>query len=319
MSLVVVGSCNLDLVVEVGRLPEPGETVLGADLVSVPGGKGANQAVAARRLGVETALVGAAGEDGPGVTLREALAREGVDIAGLATVPGPSGVALIVVDAGGENTITVAAGANRRLTAGHLRRLPARLTASSVLLTQLEIPIATCVAAAGMAADAGARVVVNAAPLSDPGDPGLRRLLAAADVVVVNQGEAAALGKAVASSTTDAGSTAGVAEWRRLAGELRALGPGAVVITLGAAGAVVADDGGDLAVPGFPVRAVDTTGAGDAFCGALAAALAEGRPLAEAVRRGCAAGALATTSLGAQAAMPAVTDVDALAATPEGN
>ncbi len=301
MSLVVVGSCNLDLTVEVGRLPMPGQTILGADLVTAPGGKGANQAVAARRLGIDTALVGAVGDDRFGVTLRDALGNEGIDLTDLATVPGPSGVALIVVDAHGENMITVSPGANHRVPAEHLGD---RIARSSVLLTQLEIPAKVWVAAAEAARSAGTRVVVNAAPLSDPADPDLRRLLAATDVLVVNEGEAAAL--------SDGPLPEGVEQWARLAVTLRGLGPRSVVVTLGAAGAVAAEDDHGFVVPGFGVRAVDTTGAGDAFCGALAAALTEERPLAEAVRRGCAAGALTTTSVGAQAAMPTADELNAL-------
>lgn len=293
MTVVVVGSCNLDLIVEVGRLPRPGETVLGGDLARRPGGKGANQAVAARRLGAETAFVGAVGDDDFGTALRRALAAEGIDLAGLATVPGASGVALIVVDAQAENVITVAPGANRHVTAEGLSWTPA-----SVLLLQLEIPLATCVAATTAARAAGARVIVNAAPLPDPADPQLRRLLELTDVLVVNEGEATGLGSVRPE-------------------RLRELGPPSVVVTLGESGAEVAEGRASYAVPGNPVDAIDTTGAGDAFCGALAAALAEGRSLVDAVRWGCAAGALATTAVGAQAAMPTLAQFDALPVTAE--
>ncbi|HEY7048855.1 MAG TPA: ribokinase [Jatrophihabitantaceae bacterium] len=291
MSVVVVGSCNLDLVVEVGHLPAPGETVLGGDVQRRPGGKGANQAVAARRLGAETAFVGAVGDDDFGAELRDTLRAEHVDLSHLTVVPGASGVALIVVDAQAENSITVAPGANRHVSAEAVSWAP-----TSILVLQLEIPLAAAVSAAAGASAAGARVIVNAAPLPDPADPQLRRLLELADVLVVNEGEATRLGSAQPE-------------------ELRRLGPDSVIVTLGAAGAVVADGATPpVAVAGTPVDAVDTTGAGDAFCGALAASLDAGYPMAEAVRRGCAAGARAATAVGARAAMPTVDELERLMA-----
>jgi ribokinase len=291
VSVVVVGSCNLDLVVEVGHLPAPGETVLGGDVQRRPGGKGANQAVAARRLGAETAFVGAVGDDDFGAELRDTLRAEHVDLSHLTVVPGASGVALIVVDAQAENSITVAPGANRHVSAEAVSWAP-----TSILVLQLEIPLAAAVSAAAAASAAGARVIVNAAPLPDPADPQLRRLLELADVLVVNEGEATRLGSAQPE-------------------ELRRLGPDSVIVTLGAAGAVVADGATPpVAVAGTPVDAVDTTGAGDAFCGALAASLDAGYPMAEAVRRGCAAGAQAATAVGARAAMPTVDELERLMA-----
>lgn len=301
MSVVVVGSCNLDLVVEVGHLPTPGETVLGRDVQRRPGGKGANQAVAARRLGAETVFVGAVGDDDFGAELRDTLRAEHLDLSHLTVVPGASGVALIVVDPQAENSITVAPGANRHVTAEAITWMPA-----SILLLQLEIPLAAAVSAAAGAHAAGVRVVVNAAPLPDPDDAQLRRLLGLADVLVVNETEATSL------------AAPGRAGWPALAADLRRLGPDSVIVTLGAAGAVVADGTAPpVAVAGTPVDAVDSTGAGDAFCGALAASLDAGYPLAEAVRRGCAAGALATTAIGARAAMPTVKQLDRLLAEAE--
>jgi ribokinase len=293
--VVVVGSCNLDLIVEVTRLPAAGETVRGSDMLIRTGGKGANQALAARRLGAETAFVGAIGDDQFGTMLRDALAAERVDLTGLMTAPGPSGTALILIDGRGENVIAIAAGANGRLTPEHLRLAPA-----SVLLMQLEIPLATCVAAATHAREAGARVVLNAAPAPAGNDPELQQLLKLTDVLVVNEGEARTMANA-------AGEIAQVAR------ELIAAGPRVVIVTLGAAGALVARGGNTFTIPSHPVEVVDTTGAGDAFCGALAAALAEGRSVAEAVRRGCKAGALATTAVGAQAALPTAADLDDIA------
>ncbi|MDG4825575.1 ribokinase [Asanoa sp. WMMD1127] len=286
--VVVVGSANLDLVVGVPRLPAPGETVLGSDVVTGPGGKGANQAVAAHRLGAETLLVAALGDDRFGTDLRAALAREGLPLDRLVTRAGiATGVALIVVEAAGENTIVVAPGANARLDDSSLDGL---FAPGDVLVLQLEIPLETCLAAARRARDAGASVLLNAAPLPPAGAAALTELLGVVDVLVVNEGEA-----------------------RQLGGDARALlrhGPAACVVTLGARGAVSADGTGARTHPPFPVDAVDTTGAGDTFCGALAVGLASGIDLDQAVRRGCAAGALATTRMGAQSAMPTGAELD---------
>lgn len=302
--VVVVGSCNLDLIIAVPALPVPGQTVLGGDVVTRPGGKGANQAVAARRLGADTAFVGALGDDHFGRILRRALDAEHLDLGQVVVTDGPTGVALIVVDQAATNQIAVAPGVNRRLAAEHLASLAPSLRSGSVLLLQLEIPVPTCVAAARIARGAGATVVVNGAPLTDPSDPDLRRLLALTDVLIVNEGEALDLVPAERPATTEA--------WLDLAARVRAFGPGAVVVTLGASGAVAAERDDAFAVGAFPVDAVDTTGAGDAFCGAVAAALVEGRSLRDAVRRGCAAGALATTAIGAQTALPTARDVELL-------
>jgi ribokinase len=298
--VVVVGSCNLDLIVEVPRLPAPGETTLGADVVSRPGGKGANQAVAARRLGAATAFVGAIGNDQFGTTLREALHAADLDLTGLVTTDTPSGIALILVDRAGENVIAVSSGANRHLGEEHLASLADLLDDTSVLLMQLETPVATSLAAARIAQECGARVVLNAAPMAEP-TPELAQLLTCTDVLVVNEGEALTL-------DTNAATTGG--DWARRANRLQAKGPAAVVITLGADGAVLADGTSAEAVPAPAVVAVDTTGAGDAFCGALAAALAGGHDLPDAVRRGCRAGALATTAIGAQTALPTAADLE---------
>ncbi|MFI7430815.1 ribokinase [Micromonospora sp. NPDC049836] len=305
--VVVVGSANLDLGVAVPHLPAPGETVLGEDIAARPGGKGCNQAVAARRLGAATLFFAAVGDDRFGADVRAAITAEGLPPEHLTTVAGTAtGVALIVVDAAGENTVVVAPGANARLTDDALAALPATLGPDVVLVLQLEIPLATCLAAARHAREAGARVVLNAAPLPDPVPPAMATLLRHVDVLVVNEGEALRLAGA---PTTD---------WAVLAVALRALGPAACVITLGERGAIHADATGATDHPAFPVDAVDTTGAGDSFVGALAAALADGRSLAEAVRRGCAAGALATTRMGAQSALPTSAELDRFrAAHPE--
>ncbi|WNM38888.1 ribokinase [Micromonospora halotolerans] len=302
--VVVVGSANLDLGVAVPHLPAPGETVLGDDVAARPGGKGSNQAVAARRLGADTLFFAAVGDDRFGADVRAALTAEGLPPDHLTTVAGvATGVALIVVDTAGENSIVVAPGANARLTGDALAALPATLGPDAVLVLQLEIPLATCLAAARHARDAGARVVLNAAPLPDLVPPTMATLLRHVDVLVVNEGEALRLAGVPAT------------DWAALAAGLRTHGPAACVITLGERGAVHADAAGVTAHPAFPVDAVDTTGAGDSFVGALAASLADGQSLAEAVHRGCAAGALATTRMGAQSALPTRADLDRFRAT----
>ncbi len=268
--VIVVGSANMDLVVTAQSLPRPGETVLGETFVTVPGGKGANQAIAAARAGGRCSFIGAVGQDAFGEALRDNMIRAGVDVARLRTVPGPSGVALIAVDTNAENLIVVAPGANAALTRLDVQDRMA-IEGSDVLLCQLEIPLPTVAQAAAAARTAGTLVMLNAAPAR----PLPAELLAAVDVLIVNEHEAEAMPGAVQ------------------------LVPH-VVMTLGARGASYADrDGRRVDVPAPKVRAVDTTGAGDAFAGALAVAWAERRPVEEALRWACAAGAVCATRRGA--------------------
>ncbi len=300
--VIVVGSVNLDLVIAAPRIPAPGETILGSDLVQRPGGKGANQAVAARRLGADTVLVAAMGDDATGSTLHAALSGEGVDLSQVATVDRATGTALIVVDEAGENAIVVAPGANQVLDLPHLSELAGLLEQSDMLLLQLEIPLATALEAATRARDAGVTVMLNAAPLPAAPSPTLNQLLAVVDVLVLNEGEAAhLLGKPAPPD---------LAGWGRLAADLGKLGPRVAVVTLGAQGALAATDGQIHTQLAYEVKVVDTTGAGDSFSGALAVAIAEGRPIAEGLSRACAAGALATARLGAQEAMPTATELE---------
>jgi ribokinase len=280
--ITVVGSANMDLVVTAATLPAPGETVLGDDFATIPGGKGANQAVAAARAGAHCAFVGAVGDDAFGAQLRASLVTAGVDTDRLRTVDGPSGVALIAVDAAAENLIVVAPGANGRLT-GLDAADRAAIAAADVLVCQLEVPLATVIEAATAARAGGTTVVLNAAPA--------RRidaeLLSTVDVLVVNEGEAATIAGRAGPPET-----------------LLDLVP-RVVMTLGAAGAAYADrDGLRLTVPAPKVDAVDTTAAGDAFTGALAVALAEGPPVGEALKWACAAGAACARTHGASTALP---------------
>ncbi|MCO5973248.1 ribokinase [Actinoallomurus soli] len=285
--VLVVGSVNADLVVRVDRRPAAGETVLGSDLATYPGGKGANQAVAAARLGGRVAFLGRAGTDGQGDFLRDALRGDGVDITHLITTPGPSGVALITVGPEGDNSIIVSPGANGRVTEEDVTAAGPLFAAASVVSLQMEVPLDAVLAAARAAEGAGARVVFNLSPPAAVPD----ELLALCDPLVVNEHEAAFLG---------ASDPAG----------LLARGPRSVVITKGADGAVVADGDGVIEVPSPRVEAVDTTGAGDAFTGALSWRLARGDDLAEAARFAARVGAAAVRVAGAQSSFPRPADLE---------
>jgi ribokinase len=290
-TVCVIGSANMDLVVRAPRLPGPGETVAGGEFQTFPGGKGANQAVAAARMGARVSMVGRVGSDVYGADLRKILGREGVDLTALRTAAGvATGVALITVETGsGENTIVVAGGANRRVSAEDVLGVAGLIRSADVLLVQLEVPVEAVHKAAEVAGDAGRRVVLNAAPAERLPSS----LLSILDVLVVNQTEGAVVAGEGAPSEPEA-----------LARALLELGPGAAIVTLGAEGAVVAEASGVRRVPSVVVEAVDTVGAGDAFCGALAAMLAEGRSPAEAARVGCVAGALAASAHGAIPSLP---------------
>jgi ribokinase len=288
--IAVVGSANMDLVVGTPRLPRPGETVVGGDVATVPGGKGANQAVAVARAGGACAFIGAVGGDAFGDDLAAGLRAAGVDIALLRRADDPSGVALIAVDPAGENMIVVAPGANATLTAltDPDRRA---IAASDMLMCQLEVPIEVVLAAATAAREAGVRVVLNAAPAR----PLPVELTALVDVLIVNQVEAAA----IAGSADDLS-------------RLVSLVP-RVVLTLGRAGVVYADrDGARLRVPAPVVTTVDSTAAGDAFAGAFVVAWAEGRPIEETLRWACAAGAACAARPGASSSLPTRAEIDAL-------
>jgi ribokinase len=289
-SVAVVGSANMDLVVTTRTLPAPGETVLGEGFTTIPGGKGANQAVAAARAGARCVFVGAVGDDAFGAALRASLTAAGVDTRRLRTLAGPSGVALIAVDAAAENIIVVAPGANGRLD-GLDDADRAAIAGADVLVCQLEVPLPTVVEAATAARAGGTTVVLNAAPARAlPAE-----LLSQVDVLVVNEGEAAA----IAGHAGPAESLLGVVP--------------RVVMTLGANGAAYADrDGLRLTVPAPKVDAVDTTAAGDAFTGALAVAWAEGRPVAEALQWACAAGAACARTHGASTALPTRAEIQEL-------
>jgi len=284
--VVVVGSVNLDVVYRVPHLPRPGETLLGADLRRLSGGKGGNQAHAAARVaarGVEVALVACVGDDEAAARLDRDLAEAGVVLEGMHHVPGPSGTALIAVDAAGENTIVVIPGANAAWPDDAVDRLD--ILPGDVVVLQLEIPFDVVESVVARAATAEARVVLNAAPL----DRRVAGLLDRVEVLVVNRVEAAELFGL--GSEADADTLAAAV----------ARAPTSVVVTLGAEGALIGIPRSPVsAVPAYPIDAIDTVGAGDAFVGGLAAALADGATLETAVHWGSAAGALTATVVGAR-------------------
>jgi ribokinase len=290
--IVVVGSSNTDMVVRVSSLPRPGETVIGGDFFTARGGKGANQAVAAARAGGSVALIACLGDDAIGDETLAGLAAEGIAVDAVRRMAGTrSGVALIVVDERGENSIAVAPGANALLAPEQVASCAELLSPRDVLLTQLETPLESVLAAARAANGATARVILNPAPARDLPD----ELLSLVSVLTPNEAEAARIA-GVPVDDHHGLEDAATALLRR--------GVGAVVITLGAAGAYVATTEHRETIPGYRVEARDTTGAGDVFNGALAVALADRVPLGEAVRFANAAAAISVTRDGAQPAAP---------------
>jgi ribokinase len=302
MRIVVLASFNMDLVMRTARLPGPGETLHG-DFAMYLGGKGFNQAVASRRLGAEVAVIGRVGDDDFGAAFLDALDAEGIDRAAVSVSSSQgTGVAAVVVDAEGENAILQSPRANRELSAADVAREVEAITGSDVAALQLETSMAAAETFVHMAADAGVRVLFNPAPAA----PVPVGLLARCDVVAANAVEALALTGIRVASPDDAAAAAR---------EIVAAGAGAAVVTLGAHGAVL-HDGAHAAHHGtHDVPVVDTVGAGDAFCAAVAVALADGRTLDEAVRFGNAAGALACTRPGAEPSMPRRHEVEALITT----
>lgn len=289
--IVVVGSVNIDMVVHCDTLPAPGQTVIGGTFRKLPGGKGANQAVAAARLGAAVTFVGCIGDDDLGCEARAALAAEGIDTAHLAVVSSAStGVALISVDAAGQNAITVASAANATLAPAQVDAASAAIDAADLLVCQLESPQPAVAQAIVRARRAGVPVLLNPAPA--PSAP--PAFLGAVDVLVPNEVEAAAL----------TGMPAAAFDAATAAERLRAAGAAGVIVTLGSAGLCLADAAGTLRLPAQQVEVVDATGAGDAFVGALAVALAEGADLRAAAAFAQRAAAVSVTRPGAMAAMP---------------
>jgi ribokinase len=298
-NVVVIGSLNMDLVTRAPRLPAGGETLIGHSFATVSGGKGANQAVAAARLGAQVAMVGCVGNDDYGVQLREALLAEQIDCQAVTTVEDCSGVALIVVDDNSQNAIVIVAGANGAMTPAVIDRFDAVLKGADVIICQLEIPDATVGHALKRARALGKIVILNPAPASRPLPADW---FAAIDYLIPNESEASALSRLPVDSLA----TAEVA-----ASQLIAMGAGKVIITLGAQGSLFANGKGFEHFPAPKVKAVDTTAAGDTFVGGFAAALANGKSEAEAIRYGQIAAALSVTRAGAQPSIPTRSDVQA--------
>ncbi len=295
--VVVVGSCNMDLVARVPRLPQRGETIAGLRFDTFLGGKGLNQAVAAQRMGASVAMVARVGADDFGQRMQEALGDEGVDAAHVATDrEHATGTAHIVVEDGtGDNTIVVVPGANGALAPNDVDQAADLIKSARVLLLQLEVPLATVVHAAQIAHAAGVRVVLTPAPVQ----PLPNELLQCVDVLVPNQVE---IGQLLQQGIEPLDG----------ARALIARGCRAIVVTLGAQGALLVTGGMQQQVPPFSVPVVDTVAAGDAFAGALAALLAEGRSIQDAVRYAGAGGALAVTKAGALPSLPQRADVEQL-------
>jgi ribokinase len=294
--IVVVGSLNMDLVIQSPRHPMPGETLTGGPFITVPGGKGANQAVAASRAGGRVTMIGKVGADAFGDALAGNLAAAGVNTAEIGRADAATGVALITVSAAGENTIVIAPGANGTLTPDDVRRRTPLIAGADALLLQLEIPLPVVEAASQIAQANGVPVILNPAPARALPPSLLERVT----YLIPNEHEAALLvGDQVG------GLPVGRHDPEMLARALLATGVQTAILTLGAAGALVQEQGSAVRVPSFPVRVVDSTAAGDAFAGAFAVALCEGKQLVEAAAWGCAAGALACTTLGAQPSLSA--------------
>ena len=298
--IVVFGGINMDLVGSTTRMPAPGETVFGEEFHTAPGGKGANQAVAAARLGADVRMVGRVGQDAFGPVLLEGMRREGIDVSRVAEDPdNSSGIAMILLDSDKQNYIIAIYGANLACDATQAEALDDALVGADALLMQLETPLEVCLHAARKARDLGVTVVWDPAPaLKMPAEA-----YALCDVLTPNQVEAEFL---TGVSVTDISSAEAAAD------KLLALGAKAVVVKLGEHGAYYATSANRGHVPPFQVEVQDTVAAGDAFAGALGIALSQGWPLEKAVRYGCAAGALAVTRPGAQGAMPTRDEVDGL-------
>ncbi|AIS17270.1 ribokinase [Pseudomonas rhizosphaerae] len=298
-NVLVIGSLNMDLVAQAERLPRAGETLLGQSFATVPGGKGANQAVAAARLGGQVAMIGCVGADAYGHALRQALADEGIDCQGVRVAEDvATGIAMIVVDANSQNAIVIVAGGNGQLECADIERFDGLLQAADVVVCQLEIPYAVVAFALERAHQAGKTVILNPAPASGPLP---QEWLAWVDYLIPNESEAQALTGLAVDSVDDAEQAAGL---------LHEAGAGKVIITLGERGVLFAAGAQSRHYPGRKVQAVDTTAAGDTFVGGFAAALARGLDESQAIAFGQAAAALSVTHAGAQPSIPTLAQVE---------
>ena len=300
VKIVVVGSLNMDLVAVATRLPAAGETLLGTYFSEEPGGKGANQAYAAGRLGGEVAMLGCIGADQYGRQLRKGLA-EVCDVAAVRSVEGSSGIAVIVVAGSGQNTIVVVPGANHRYRPSDLLAANDRLRDARLLLLQLETPLETVIEAARMAKQYGARVILDPAPASASLP---KELLRNVDILTPNEVEAAQL-------VSSPPGRLNLEEASAISHKIRTLGVNTVIIKLGAQGCLLADSNATTVIAAPPVDVLDTTSAGDVFNGALAVAISEGRDLAQACRFAVHAAALSVTRRGSQRSMPTRPEVEA--------
>lgn len=301
--IVVVGSSNTDMVVKSRRIPRVGETVVGGQFVMAPGGKGANQAVAAARLGAEVTFVSKVGQDMFGDQAIAGYAREGIDTRFVFRDPEhATGVALILVDEKGENLISVASGANYHLLPDDVDRAGDAIRQAEVLVVQLETPLETVVHAARLAQAAGVYVILDPAPA--PAEPLPGELLSAVTCIKPNETEAQRLTGIAVEDPVSA---------RHAAEQLVRQGAASAIVTLGARGAVWLDSNQWGVVPGFRVEALDSTAAGDAFSGALACAMARRMPLADAARYACLAAALSVTRMGAQPSLPTAEELERFA------
>ncbi len=291
-NITVVGSSNTDMIVKAARIPRPGETILGGDFSTAAGGKGANQAVAAARAGGSVTFIARVGDDLFGNEALNGFRADNIDVSAISQdSDAPSGVALILVDDNGENSIAVASGANARLTPADIEAAQDSIENADVLLMQLEVPLEAVESAAQIAAANDVPVILNPAPARELPDS----LLANCSIITPNETEAELLTSITVESESDA---------KKAADALKARGVGTVIITLGARGVFVSDESFEGMVKGFSVEAVDTTAAGDVFNGAFAVAFAEGKTLNDAVRFANAAAALSVTKLGAQPSAP---------------
>lgn len=299
-SILVLGSSNTDMIIRLARIPKPGETILGGEFVTAAGGKGANQAVGAARAGGAVTFIARVGQDMFGDQAVAGFVRDGINVDHvIRDKTHPSGVALIFVAKDGENSIAVASGANGQLSPADVMKAKGAFAGARVLVMQLETPLRTVLAAAKLAKKAGVPVILNPAPAQ----PLPNELLKCVSILTPNETEAELLTGIKVNSDAAAA---------KAAAKLRARGVKTVILTLGARGAFVATAESQQFVRGFKVKPVDTTAAGDVFNGALAVAMAEGRPLPEAVRFANAAGALSVTKLGAQPSAPRRSEIEKL-------
>lgn len=297
--LVVLGSVNADHVLQVPSFPRPGETLHGRNYQVIPGGKGANQAVAAARLKADTGFIACIGDDAFGINIREKFKMDGIDTSCVRMQPNcPTGIAMIQVTDSGENSICLSAEANARLTAAAVEPCLGQIRQADYLLMQLETPLDGIIRAAQTAAEHQTKVVLNPAPAQDLPD----ELLDCVDIITPNETEAEVL---TGVAVTDEASAA------QASAVLHGKGIDTVLITLGAKGVWLSSDGVGELIPGFRVEAIDTTAAGDTFNGALVTALLEGRSLKEAIRFSHAAAAISVTRFGAQTSIPERSEVDA--------